>query len=72
MSNSVLKGMSPRVQGNIPAKEQFSLNDSREKKVAPKPQLKQILLKLKTKNLIKKNLSIKSRKLKFLKVLKRN
>lgn len=38
MSNSVLKGMSPRVQGNIPAKEQFSLNDSREKKVAPKPQ----------------------------------
>ena len=28
MSNSVLKGMSPRVQGNIPAKEQFSLNDS--------------------------------------------
>ena len=38
MSNSVLKGMSPRVQGNIPAKEQFSLNDSREKKVAPKQQ----------------------------------
>lgn len=38
MSNSVLKGMNPRIQGNIPAKEQFSLNDSREKKLAPKPQ----------------------------------
>ena len=36
MSNSVLKGMSPRVQGNIPAKEQFSLNDSRENKKSNK------------------------------------
>ncbi|MDV3545993.1 MULTISPECIES: hypothetical protein [Leuconostoc] len=40
MSNSVLKGMNPRVQGSIPAKEQFSLNDSREKKVAPKSTIK--------------------------------
>lgn len=38
MSNSVLKGMNPRVQGNIPAKEQFSLNDNREKKVTPETQ----------------------------------
>ena len=31
MGNGVLKGMNPRLQGNIPAKEQFSLSETKPK-----------------------------------------
>lgn len=36
MSNGVLKGMNPRFQGNIPAKEQFSLSETKPTKAEEK------------------------------------